>query len=329
MQPTDRQPGYLLKRAQNELRTAMERRMADVGLTMSRYAALAALDDHGALSNAALARKCFVTPQTMTRLVRDLDDHGLVTREPNPSSAREVLARIEPDGAAALVAGHAIAGEVQDRMLAGLDGDDRARFESLLDRVIVNLAADTARAPSAPPADATWSSIERPRFVIQEHAATARHFDVRLEVDGVLASWAVPKGPSTDPRKRRLAVHVGDHDLTHAEVEGPSGDRPGRGVIVWDTGHYRNLTTDDNGMEVGVATAIAHGHVTVWLEGHKVRGGWALTQARLGGDDDNWLLVKVADEHADARRDPVSTQPESVRTGHTLDQVVADTTPDI
>lgn len=159
-------------------------------------------------------------------------------------------------------------------------------------------------------------------FVIQEHAATAHHFDVRLEVDGVLASWAVPKGPSTDPRQRRLAVHVDDHDLGHAEVEGPGG-RPGRGVIVWDVGSFRNLTTDDDGGEVDVATAITHGHVVVWLEGHKLRGGWALTQARLGGDADNWLLVKMADEHADARRDPVATEPASVRSGRTLDDVVA------
>lgn len=144
MQPTDQLPGYLLKRAQNELRTAMGRRMADGGLTMSRYAALAALDDHGPLSNAALARQCFVTPQTMIRLARDLEDQGLVTREANPSNAREVLARIAPDGSTALAVGHAIAAEVQDIMLDGLDGDDRERFRSLLDRVIANLSADTA-----------------------------------------------------------------------------------------------------------------------------------------------------------------------------------------
>lgn len=159
--------------------------------------------------------------------------------------------------------------------------------------------------------------------MVQEHAATARHFDLRLEVDGVLVSWAVPKGPSTNPRERRLAVHVGDHDLDHADVEGPSGDQPGRGVIVWDAGTYRNETTDDAGVEVDCASAIAHGHVRVWLSGEKLRGGWALTQAHLGGDEDNWLLVKVDDEHADARRDPVSTQPESVRTGRTLDDVIA------
>lgn len=160
-----------------------------------------------------------------------------------------------------------------------------------------------------------------PLFVVQEHAATARHFDLRLEVDGVLVSWAVPKGPSIDPRERRLAVHVDDHDLAHAEVEGPS-DRPGRGKIVWDIGTYLDASTDADGMGVDAATAIQQGHLRVHLEGAKLRGGWALIQARLGGDDDNWLLVKVDDQHADRDRDVVADRPESVRSGRTLDEVV-------
>lgn len=136
---TDQQLGYLVKRAQNELRTVMERGMADRGLTMSRYAALVALDEHGALSNAALARRCFVTPQTMTRLIRDLEDAGLVVRRENPASAREVLAELTPDGRAALVRGHEIATDVQERMLQGLDDDERDALRALLHRIIDNL----------------------------------------------------------------------------------------------------------------------------------------------------------------------------------------------
>lgn len=164
---------------------------------------------------------------------------------------------------------------------------------------------------------------DRPVFVVQQHDASTMHFDVRLEADGVLASWAVPKGPSTDPSDKRLAVRTEDHPLDYADFEGHiDEDQYGGGnVIVWDIGPYRNLTTDDDGDEVDVATALERGHVKVWLEGDKLRGGYALTHARLGGDDANWLLVKLDDEGADARRHPVSTEPESVLSGRTVDEV--------
>jgi DNA ligase D-like protein (predicted 3'-phosphoesterase) len=155
-------------------------------------------------------------------------------------------------------------------------------------------------------------------FVIQQHAATTLHFDVRLEVDGVLKSWAVPKGPSTDPRVKRLAMAVEDHALGHAEFEGPTG----RGaVIVWDTGPYRNRTARE-GREVPIGRALADGHAVVELCGHKLQGRFALTRTDTEPRE-RWLLVKVRDEHADARRNPVSTQPESVLSGRTLDEVAA------
>ncbi|MGH3443208.1 MAG: DNA polymerase ligase N-terminal domain-containing protein [Nitriliruptorales bacterium] len=157
---------------------------------------------------------------------------------------------------------------------------------------------------------------EEPRFVIQKHDASSLHYDLRLEVDGVLKSWAVPKGPSTDPREKRLAVPTEDHPLDYAGFEGsiPAQEYGGGTVIVWDTGTYRNLTEDD-GEEVAVADAIADGHVAFWLEGEKLRGGYALTRTGYGGD--GWLLVKMDDEGADARRNPTSTQPESVLSGRT------------
>jgi DNA ligase D-like protein (predicted 3'-phosphoesterase) len=167
------------------------------------------------------------------------------------------------------------------------------------------------------------SSRKKPRFVIQKHDATSLHYDVRLEAAGVLKSWAVPKGPSTDPREKRLAMPTEDHPLDYAEFEGVIPERQyGAGpVIVWDTGTYRNLTEED-GREVPVEEAIQGGHVKVWLEGKKLRGGWSLRRTRIGGGGrDNWLLVKVKDQEADARRNPVSTQPESVLTGRTIEDL--------
>lgn len=158
----------------------------------------------------------------------------------------------------------------------------------------------------------------RPRFVIQRHDASRLHFDFRLEVDGVLKSWAVPKGPSTDPRDKRLAVPTEDHPLDYIDFEGfiPQDHYGGGTVIVWDTGTYQNITEDD-GEIVDMATALDAGHVKVWLDGHKLTGGYALTRTRLGGDGDQWLLVKVDDAEADRRRNPAETQLESVLSGRT------------
>jgi DNA ligase D-like protein (predicted 3'-phosphoesterase) len=155
------------------------------------------------------------------------------------------------------------------------------------------------------------------RFVIQKHAATTLHYDFRLEVDGVLRSWAVPKGPSTDPRERRLAVEVEDHSLAYGDFEGVIGESSyGAGaVVVWDAGTYRNLD-DDRSM----AEALEDGHARIWLEGEKLRGGWTLHRTG-GGAKPQWLLIKRRDEGADARRNPQSTQPESVLSGRTIEQV--------
>jgi len=152
-------------------------------------------------------------------------------------------------------------------------------------------------------------------FVIQKHAATSLHYDLRLEVDGVLASWAVPKGPSADPRDKRLAMQVEDHPLDYGDFEGVIGPGYGAGaVIVWDTGEYDNLR--DEPMTKG----IENGHVSFALRGRKLQGGWSLRLIR-GGEKPQWLLVKRRDDHADARRNPVSTQPESVLSGKTIEEL--------
>lgn len=167
---------------------------------------------------------------------------------------------------------------------------------------------------------------DNPIFVIQQHAARSMHFDFRLEVDGALASWAVPKGPSTNPADKRLAVRTEDHPLDYADFEGviPEGEYGAGRVIVWDAGPYRNLKRDDDGNEIPLADALEQGQAEVWLEGRKLRGGYALVHTKSGGDARNWLLVKMDDEGADARRNPVSTQPESVLSGKTVDEIGSD-----
>jgi DNA ligase D-like protein (predicted 3'-phosphoesterase) len=167
-------------------------------------------------------------------------------------------------------------------------------------------------------------SGKRPIFVIQEHAASTHHYDFRLEADGVLKSWAVPKGPSTDPREKRLAVRTEDHPLDYADFEGviPEEEYGGGTVIVWDSGPYENLTEDDNGEELPMAEAVRRGHAVFRVHGKKLKGGYALQRTGLGkADEDNWLLVKMRDDEADARRNPVSTEPESVKSGRTIEDV--------
>ena len=156
-------------------------------------------------------------------------------------------------------------------------------------------------------------------FVIQKHAASSLHYDFRLEVDGVLASWAVPKGPSTDPREKRLAMEVEDHPLGYGDFEGVIGEGSyGAGaVIVWDTGAYENLRSDES-----MAEGLERGHVSVWLHGRKLRGGYSLRRTSAGRKP-KWLLVKRRDEEADAKRNPVSTQPESVLSGRSIETVAA------
>lgn len=171
-----------------------------------------------------------------------------------------------------------------------------------------------------PEGDMTMSDTS-PRFVIQKHDASTLHYDFRIEVDGVLKSWAVPKGPSTDPREKRLAVPTEDHPLDYAEFEGviPQGEYGAGTVLVWDTGPYENITEKGGDMQP-MSEALDAGHVLIRLEGRKLKGGYALQRVATG-DDARWLLIKMDDEDADARRNPVSTEPCSVLSGRDLDQV--------
>jgi DNA ligase D-like protein (predicted 3'-phosphoesterase) len=150
-------------------------------------------------------------------------------------------------------------------------------------------------------------------FVVQEHQASTHHFDLRLQVDGVMRSWAVPKGPSMDPSVKRLAVQVEDHGIAHNEFEGPTEHG---GVIVWDRGSY------EQGGRVAWPQALERGHAVFVLHGEKLRGGFALQRTRGSGEKSQWLLLKRKDEAAQPESDVVGERPESVRGGSTLGEVI-------
>ncbi|MBW8709725.1 MAG: DNA ligase, partial [Mycobacterium sp.] len=136
---------------------------------------------------------------------------------------------------------------------------------------------------------------KQPHFVIQHQAASTDHYDFRLEIDGVLVSWAVPKGPSTNPKDKRMARRTEDHPMEYEKFEGviPQGEYGAGRVIVWDRGTYQS--------DRDMAEGLERGHLSFRLDGDKLRGGYALTRFRTGKDE-AWLLVKKADENADARR---------------------------
>ncbi len=165
-------------------------------------------------------------------------------------------------------------------------------------------------------------SGKKPIFVVQQHKASRMHFDLRLEVDGVLKSWAVPKGPSTDPEDKRLAARTEDHPLDYARFEGaiPEGEYGGGTVIVWDTGEYDNQSHKDD-QDISMNEALDKGHVSVWLHGQKLKGGYSLIHTRMRGQEKNWLLIKEKDDEADARRNPVSTEPQSVISGLSVEEM--------
>jgi DNA ligase D-like protein (predicted 3'-phosphoesterase) len=150
-------------------------------------------------------------------------------------------------------------------------------------------------------------------FVVQEHQASTHHFDLRLEVDGAMRSWAVPKGPSLDPAVKRLAVQVEDHEPSHNVFEGAT-ERGG--VIVWDRGSY------EQGGRVPWPEALERGHGVFVLHGEKLRGGFALQRTRGRGEKAQWLLLKRRDAEAAPGSDVVAERPLSVSSGRALDQVV-------
>jgi bifunctional non-homologous end joining protein LigD len=159
------------------------------------------------------------------------------------------------------------------------------------------------------------------RFVVQRHRARRLHYDFRLEINGVLASWAVPKGPTLDPTVRRLAVHVEDHPIEYRDFEGviPAGEYGGGDVIVWDRGTWSPVDTTDP------AQAIAGGELHFDLHGEKLKGRFVLvrTGRPVEGEQEQWLLLKKRDEYAQPGWDP-EAHPASVKSGRTNEQTAAD-----
>jgi bifunctional non-homologous end joining protein LigD len=161
----------------------------------------------------------------------------------------------------------------------------------------------------------------RLRFVVQMHRATRLHYDFRLEADGVLKSWAIPKGPTFDTREKRLAMHVEDHPLDYREFEGiiPKGNYGAGEVIVWDAGTYRLLEGDDT------TAQIAKGSLKFELFGEKLHGGFALVKIkpRDGGEEDAWLLIKERDESVDPDW-KIEDHADSIKSGKTLAEIARD-----
>ena len=164
---------------------------------------------------------------------------------------------------------------------------------------------------------------QHPRFSFQKHSATSEHYDLRLEVDGVLASWAIPKGPSLDPRDKRLAMRTEDHPLSYLEWEGviAEGEYGAGPMIVWDRGVFQNIS-EKRGEPLELAEAIEKGDVKIFMLGEKIKGAYALVRTGPPSDREKWLLIKKNDEGADRRRRPTSSQPESVLSGRTIEEVL-------
>ncbi|MBD3190266.1 MAG: DNA ligase [Candidatus Heimdallarchaeota archaeon] len=173
------------------------------------------------------------------------------------------------------------------------------------------------------------SEGDQPIFVIQKHDASNLHYDLRMEINSVLKSWAVPKGPSMDPKVKRLAITTEDHPVAYANFEGriPEGEYGAGLVIIWDRGTYDNLKEEEEGEEeqeekkpISMEEAYEEGHITIRLNGQKVKGNFALI--RTGKEKNKrWLLIKMKDQEANSETNLVDNSPESVVSGLTLEEL--------
>src|SRR4051812_12713604 len=158
------------------------------------------------------------------------------------------------------------------------------------------------------------------RFVVQKHAASHLHYDFRLELDGVMKSWAVPKGPSYDPSVRRLAMEVEDHPIEYNTFEGtiPKGQYGGGTVMLWDRGTYE---PESGGGEDALRDGYERGDLKFILHGERLVGGWVLVRMKRPGARAQWLLIKHRDETATSKLDVTEEVQTSVTTGRTMDEI--------
>ena len=162
-------------------------------------------------------------------------------------------------------------------------------------------------------------------FVIQKHAASHLHFDFRLELDGVMKSWAVPKGPSYDPAVKRLAMQVEDHPIDYNTFEGtiPQGEYGGGTVMLWDRGTYTSVLDEDDSIPA-LRKGYAKGDLKILMHGERMHGSWVLVRTRRGSDSKpQWLLIKHRDDFAKRGSDVVANEMTSVTTGRTMDEIAA------
>jgi len=161
-------------------------------------------------------------------------------------------------------------------------------------------------------------------FVVQRHKSRSEHYDFRLEIDGVLKSWAIPKGPSLDPSKKRLAVPTEDHPLEYAQFEGviPEGEYGAGPVMVWDIGTYLNIKRDKKDKLQSIEKSYEDGRIEIYLEGEKLYGDFALIRTpRTEGEKNMWLFIKIKDEYASSTCDLVAKKTKSALTGKTMSQI--------
>ena len=170
-----------------------------------------------------------------------------------------------------------------------------------------------------PPGKAVKQTKHALRFVVQKHAASSLHYDLRLELGGVMKSWAVPKGPSYDPRVKRLAMEVEDHPIDYNSFEGtiPEGEYGAGTVMLWDRGTY---AAEDGGGEASMREGYEAGDLKIRLKGKRLMGGWVLVRMRRPGRP-QWLLIKHRDEYSTPRLDVTKKVLTSVATGRTMDEI--------
>ncbi len=177
---------------------------------------------------------------------------------------------------------------------------------------------------TAEPKGVRKASTKKLAFVIQKHDASRLHYDLRLELDGVMKSWAVPKGPSLDPSVKRLAVQVEDHPVDYNSFEGtiPEGEYGGGTVMVWDRGTYTYAGDATSGVE-GLRRGLEKGTLEFTLAGKRLKGTWVLVRTRRVGKAQQWLLIKERDRFSSSTVDVTSKFMNSVVSGRTM-QAIAD-----
>ncbi len=164
--------------------------------------------------------------------------------------------------------------------------------------------------------------MKNPIFTIQKHSASTLHYDFRLQIGNILKSWVIPKGPSVNPKDKRLAILTEDHKLTFADFEGeiPDGEYGAGKIIVWDRGSYQNITTQ-NGKKISIQEAFSNGEITFFLQGEKLKGNFSLILMKKQNEPKNWLLIKHNDQYADNTFDPITELPNSVISNKSIQEI--------